>query len=278
MSKVIVCSDQHLGYVNSKAEDFSKFLDYIANRTDIETLVILGDLVDMWRRDVSGLFLEYSGFIDRFLKIRKTGIKIYIISGNHDYHLLRLQAPSYQFEFSRDLVLPSGKEGLTYVFKHGWEFDFAQQPLLMEALCHNMSDEAGDARSRIYNSLMILKDHISDLVNFHGGNEGYVKHLMTPPETRLKPYLTSVEANACASRGDNEILIFGHTHRPFVSDDKRVINTGSWICEPQSNYVFNTFAELDGEQIRLMHFVDENTSPEDITSKETYPCPAKDKI
>src|SRR5215472_2303736 len=115
MSKVIVCSDQHLGYVNSKAEDFKNFLGYVANRNDIETLVILGDLVDMWRRDVSGLFLEYSGFIDRFLKIRKAGIKIYIISGNHDYHLLRLQAPSYQFEFRQDLALPSGKEGRTYV-------------------------------------------------------------------------------------------------------------------------------------------------------------------
>ena len=278
MPKVVVCSDQHLGYVNSKDHDFGNFLDYITKRNDTKTLVVLGDLVDMWRRDVSGLFLEYSGFIEKFLKIRKAGIKIFMVAGNHDYHLLRLQSPSYQFEFCQDLVLPSGIGGLTYVFKHGWEFDFAQQPLLMEALCHNMSDEAGDARSRIYNSLMILKDHISDLVNFHGGNEGYVKHLMTPPEERLKQYLTSVEAKACSSHDNNEILVFGHTHRPFVSDDKRVINTGSWICEPQSNYIFNTFAELDGDQISLMHFVDDNTPPEDITSKQTFPCPDKSKI
>lgn len=278
MSKIVVCSDQHLGYVNSRANDVRNFLDHLANRSDIETLVVLGDLVDMWRRDVSGLFLEYSDFIDKFLKIKKAGIKIFMVAGNHDYHLLRLQAPSYQFEFCEDLVLPSGIEGLTYVFKHGWEFDFAQQPLIMEALCHNMSDEAGDARSRIYITLMILKDHISDLINFHGGNEGYVKHLMTPPETRLKNYLTSVEAKACASCDNNEILIFGHTHRPFVSDDKRVINTGSWISEPQSNYIFNTFAELDGDHISLMHFIDKNTPPEDITSKQTYACPPKNKI
>jgi hypothetical protein len=122
--------------------------------------------------------------------------------------------------------------------------------------------------------VMILKDHISDPIKFHVGSEAYVNHLMTPPETRLKMYLTSVEAKACSSRNDNEILIFGHTHRPFVS----VINTGSWICEPQSDYVFNTFVELDGDHIEVLHFVDENTPPEDITGKHTFPCPPKNSI
>ena len=51
-------------------------------------------------------------------------------------------------------------------------------------------------------------------------------------------------------------------HRPFVSDDKRVVNTGSWVSEPQTNYKF-TAVELDGDQIILFCFFDGNTE-EDI--------------
>jgi UDP-2,3-diacylglucosamine pyrophosphatase LpxH len=273
MSKVLVCSDQHLGYTYSKTDDFRKFLDQTAKRTDIGTLVLLGDLVDMWRRDVSGLFLEYSDLIDRLSNIGKAGIKIYIIAGNHDYHLLKLKDPVYQYEFYKELDLPSSTGGLQYKFRHGYEFDLAQREPLMEALCHNMSDEAGDAKSMVYSLLTGFKDHFSDLISFHGGNEALVNHLMTSPETRLKPYLTKVEARACRYVKDNEVLIFGHTHRPFVSKDRRVVNTGSWISEPHSEYVFNTFVELDGDNVKLLRYVDGNT--EDITDKNTFPCPTE---
>jgi UDP-2,3-diacylglucosamine pyrophosphatase LpxH len=162
LKKIVVSSDQHLGYTNSRADDFRRFLDHVAKRNDIEALVVLGDLVYMWRRDVSGLFLEYKDVADRLSNLTNSGIKICVVAGNHDYHLLRLQDPGYKFQFHKELSLNSSK-GLKYIFKHGWEFDLAQQPLVMEALCHNLSDEAGTEKTRIYNFLMILKDHLSDL-------------------------------------------------------------------------------------------------------------------
>ena len=111
MSKIIVTSDQHLGYVNSNADDFKDFLDYTSKRNDVQTLVLLGDLVDMWRRDVSGIFLEFSEIVDQLLKMRKSkAIQIYIVAGNHDYHLLKLQAHEYPFKFYG--ALPNGSANL----------------------------------------------------------------------------------------------------------------------------------------------------------------------
>ena len=81
MKKVVVCSDEHLGYSTSQADEFRSFLDYVAKRNDIGALVVLGDLVDMWRRDVSGLFLEYSDVADRLSALRRSGISIYIVAG-----------------------------------------------------------------------------------------------------------------------------------------------------------------------------------------------------
>jgi UDP-2,3-diacylglucosamine pyrophosphatase LpxH len=267
MSKIIVTSDQHLGYENSNVHDFKRFLDYISSRKDeMKSFVILGDFIDMWRRDASGLFLEHSDIINKLLALRSTGITIYLIAGNHDYHVLKLQHHSYPFEFLPNLILPSSiTSDLKYKFKHGWEFDLAQQPPIMEAMCHNMSDEAGNARSRVYNFLTLLKDHffnMNDLINYHRGTEGYVEHLMTPPEERLKPYMTDVEKKAYSDINDGEVLIFGHTHRPFVGSDRKLVNIGSWVSDAQShNNNFNTFAELDGNdgnQIKLLQFKSAN--------------------
>jgi UDP-2,3-diacylglucosamine pyrophosphatase LpxH len=79
MSKILVTSDQHLGYGNSCVNDFKRFLDYISStRDDVDSFVILGDFVDMWRRDASGLFLEHSDIVNKLLSLRSIGIRIYI--------------------------------------------------------------------------------------------------------------------------------------------------------------------------------------------------------
>jgi hypothetical protein len=43
--------------------------------------------------------------------------------------------------------------GATYVLKHGYEFDPAQHEALMEIMCYNMSDEAGQIRSELWDFL-----------------------------------------------------------------------------------------------------------------------------
>jgi hypothetical protein len=72
---------------------------------------------------------------------------------------------------------------------HGWEFDYAQHPIVMELLCYNLSDTEGGARSKIYNDLMLFKSDLQDLFSFHGGVDGYFNHLLQTPEVRLQLYL-----------------------------------------------------------------------------------------
>jgi UDP-2,3-diacylglucosamine pyrophosphatase LpxH len=266
MSKFIATSDQHLGYKNSDSKNFSDFLDYIYKRSDVEAIILLGDLVDMWRRDVSGLFLIFSNVVNKLLDIKSLGKEVYLVAGNHDYHLLQLKAQDYPFEFlSNWTPLPSAEATTTttntkYIFKHGWEFDLAQHPPIMEAMCFNLSDTIGDERTNVYSFLEKAKDSfhdiLKDIINFHGGNDGYVKNLLQPPEQRLGPYLTDVERKARSSLKEGERLIFGHTHRPFVSDDFRVANTGSWVTDAQ---VHNTFVEIDEDELSLWNFKDKST-------------------
>ena len=73
--------------------------------------------------------------------------------------------------------------------------------------------------------------------------------ISSPPEKRLGDlFLPDVEKTAYQSVGEGETLIFGHTHRPLVSSDHKLVNTGSWVSDAQPS---NTFVEIDGDQIKL---------------------------
>ncbi len=152
---------------------------------------------------------------------------------------------------------------------HGWEFDHAQHPAVMDLLCYNLSDEAGQDRSEMWTRLHGLEGELKDLFDFHGGPEGYISHLLQTPEVRLPQFLTDVERSAYSSVNEGEILVFGHTHRPFVSKDNKLVNAGSWVSDAP---VHNTFVELDGGQIRL--FVFDSKGATEITERISFAATA----
>jgi predicted phosphodiesterase len=142
----------------------------------------------------------------------------------------------------------------------------------MEAMCHNMSDAAGHAMSSIYNILQIAKDQfdkdLKEIIDFHNQKQkdGYVENLLLPPEQRLKSYLGDVEKKAYLSVKEGEILIFGHTHRPFISSDNKVLNTGSWVSDAEFH---NTFVELEETEMKLFQFVNK-ANVNDLTKDLNY--------
>ena len=271
MTKIIITSDQHLGYDKSNVANFNNFLDYILTDAEVDSLILLGDLIDMWRRDASGLFLEFSETVRKLLRIAEK-VEVHIVAGNHDYHLLRLQDHGYPLKFYKSLpeVEITTTRNKRFIFKHGWKFDLVQHPLIMEAMCHNMSDEAGQAISSVYHILDVAKDSLDkdlkEVIRFHDTQgQGYVKNLLLPPETRLESYFPDVERKAYESVGQGEILVFGHTHRPFVSSDQKVINFGCWVSDAQ---ISNTFVQIEGEEMRLCQFTEKQTTI-DITAEHT---------
>ncbi len=245
MGKVVVTSDIHLGYANSDAVGYSSFLDTLSRRDDVDSFVILGDFVDMWRRDASGVFLENHDILEKVLRLQPR-IKVYVVAGNHDYHLLQLTDHRYPFEALPNLVLDGGS--VRYRLVHGWEFDLEQQPPIMELLCHNFSDSGGQLESGIYAELQETGSEIKSFFEGHPDARVLANHLRQPPEQRLQLTISDVEQRAFDSRQPGEILIFGHTHRPFVSAGDTVVNTGSWVTDAQ---IRNTYVELDGAHVGL---------------------------
>jgi UDP-2,3-diacylglucosamine pyrophosphatase LpxH len=260
--KTIVVSDIHLGSQSCDKEAFHDFLDSLRNDKDLTDLVVLGDFVDMWRRDASGVFLENMDTM-QLLKDLGKNVRLHFVAGNHDYHLLRLRnrAPHYQypFEFQQSLELQDGEH--TYRFIHGYEFEYGKEhelmKIVMETLCHIMSDSEGTQENELWTSVLrILSDlNFSALTKSLEGDSVKIKakSLMNGPEVRLKDKLEETEkkAHAAHSGKEGEILIFGHTHHPFINSKGTVVNTGSWVKEATPH---NTYVELVAGKPRLFVF------------------------
>ncbi len=228
--KVIAVSDVHLGTVKSNEVAFNEFLVTLLDDHQLTDLVLIGDIVDMWHRDASGIFLENMGTMG-IIKDLQRKINVHWVAGNHDYHLLRLKnrAPHFHYplEFKEDLELRDGDH--TYRFMHGHEFEYGSEldfmKPIMEVYCHVMSD-----------SLLMM------IGNFHSG-----------PQTRLKENLPDILKRAYdeAHGKPDQILVFGHTHDPFINKKENLVNTGSWV---QDDNPVNTYAVLTGGRPRLFTF------------------------
>ena len=256
--KIVVVSDVHLGSDKCEKAAFNSFLKTL-HEGDATDLVLLGDIVDMWRRDASGVFLENMDTVD-ILKGLREKLKIHWVAGNHDYHLLKLKnrAPHYDypFEFHETLELVDGDH--TYVFKHGYEYEYGNEmkfirPVL-EVLCHVMSDAEGVPEDEMWVNItkMMADLHYSAFSHHLEGKELTISHrsLHDSPEQRLKDKLLKVEKRALdeVNGSPDRTLIFGHTHHPFINTEENLVNSGSWVNEATPH---NTYVELEKGRPRL---------------------------
>jgi UDP-2,3-diacylglucosamine pyrophosphatase LpxH len=101
---IISVSDVHLGEDGYLEQDsqFSKWLDFI--RKDVLKngghLVLLGDIVDFWRKDSLQILQEYENAIGKLLEF-PSNVDIHYVAGNHDFYMREI--PEYfnasPFEF-----------------------------------------------------------------------------------------------------------------------------------------------------------------------------------
>jgi|WetSurMetagenome_2_1015567.scaffolds.fasta_scaffold76181_3 UDP-2,3-diacylglucosamine pyrophosphatase LpxH len=294
----LAISDIHLGYENANAALFTSFLQDVLNRQDVDNFVVLGDCYDLWRRDASGLFQEEENY--NILQQLRQIKKVHYIVGNHDYHLKHLKDHNYPLNFVEkwDPDPSVTVNGLTCVFKHGWDFDAIQSSIMNDALCRSMSDQAGSISSEIWKWITSRQD-VSNAIKQKSNEifkpnyivksdteslgKEYINKLLSTPDERdnlektdlsnkMANPLKSTEKNAAGNVEDGQILVFGHTHRPFINKDVRLVNTGSWVKgqSPTDVYVPYTYVEIDEKSIALKQY---DKTPEGYTLCKATPDP-----
>ena len=144
-----------------------------------------------------------------------------------------------------------------YRFVHGYEYDEGQKPIFMEALCRLMNDSVGGNLSLLWKLIQSGSGYLVKYRLPQGfGETRTIKALSSltqRPELRLKDTIQDVEKRAARSLRKGEVLIFGHTHIPFVNKKETIVNTGSWVKEKEDR-PHNTFVEIAAGKISLQIF------------------------
>ncbi|MHA1908969.1 MAG: metallophosphoesterase, partial [Candidatus Thorarchaeota archaeon] len=150
---LMAISDLHLGFESNNFTNpripFSKFLDDLEDVKRIDHFIVLGDFIDLWRRNDIEVMVEQNDLLERLVRMKedkKIGTLHYLV-GNHDYIVpwyvkwgylfrrfsntrLNLQQFSIRKASCRDidsLVLKKSPDGNIYTFRHGHQDNEATQ-------------------------------------------------------------------------------------------------------------------------------------------------------
>src|SRR5208282_4606887 len=175
---------------------------------------------------------------------------------------ITIQLPRFLISNPKELTLTDGP--ITYRFVHGYEFDPEQKVPLMAFLCRVMSDQGGALENNLWTDFNSLNNIFSKIEpSFVKADlAALTKRLHQRPEDRLKGSLNKINLTACNAVKPGEVLIFGHTHVPFINKAEDVVNSGSWVKDAA---IYNTYVELTGGKPRLFVFggqeITERTDP-----------------
>lgn len=252
MSAIVAFSDVHLGWDRANSDDFMAFMKYLQGRADLGDVVIVGDLVDLWRRDIIGLEFELSKYMEELKALQKK-VRVHYVVGNHDAHVEHLE--NHEYPFKPQTSIEINRFGYTVKFLHGHQCDPLQNilgPNTSEILCWTLSDAIGEKKSRLW-----------EIFGFKGKLprnqfEAQIDLLLNPPEDirrtqafgLVTDFVDCVKANLKIT-GEKEFVVFGHTHKPFIDLKKRVANTGCWIRGMNPT---NTYFEFEGWPPSIVEF------------------------
>lgn len=268
---IIVVSDVHLAERDDQRtkEDDAKFLEFLEHIStnqlkDGGELVLLGDIIDLWRRDFVKAMMESEPVIAKLMEM-KSNIKIHYLCGNHDFHMLNmgnLLKDNYPFQVTKELRLV--ESGEKFFFIHGYQIEVLANPhyksmsayeTFSEGLCL-AGDETGNAADKLWATFQASKSALDGLKRLPSDIKGALDSMFNPPGERMKSVRCEVDKIAMSSARvlylgmqKDETLVFGHTHEPF--NECGAINTGSWKKSPCSDY---NYLEISEGQMKLQTF------------------------
>ncbi len=271
---IVAVSDVHLGM---KGADERKFIRFLETRKfeEIDHFVLLGDIIDIWRRDFTKVILECSKSLT-LLNDLIDDTKVHYIVGNHDYYLLRLSqllGDNFPFEVEKSTVIKD--ESKEFYFIHGYQLEVLCNPhyksmktyeTFSEHLCLAGDDE-GNAADAVYRASQLSKSFWHNLKRVPDSPYAALKSMMEPPQKRIR----NVERHNVIEPVKNlakaetrhylfgirpeQSLIYGHTHHPYVDIPNNVANTGSWgFVDPMDHKKKCSYIEITGDVPRLKNF------------------------
>lgn len=265
---LVVLSDVHLGTYGCHAKELLKYLKSIKPKT----LVLNGDIIDMWQFKKRYFPKAHMKVIKHLLTLSSKGVKTYYITGNHDEMLRKFSNTligNLKIVDKLELEL-DGKKALIF---HGDVFDVIMQ----------YSKWLAKLGSVGYDAIIMLNVVVNYVARIFGRKKvSLSKRIKDNVKGALK-YIDDFEetASRMALNKGYDFVVCGHIHRPIMrtvtEGDKSILylNSGDWIENLSA-------LEYHKKKWEIYHFhkdtdaanngfdADELPSDEDLNNKQLF--------
>jgi UDP-2,3-diacylglucosamine pyrophosphatase LpxH len=219
---LVVISDVHLGTYGSHAIE----LYYYLNSVKPKTLVLNGDIIDIWQFRKSYFPKSHLKVIKKIIDMAAKGTKIYYLTGNHD-EMLRKFSP-----FTMGNITLADKVVLDLDFKKAWifhgdVFDTSVQHSKWIAKLGGLGYDYLILLNRLVNWCLkkMGKEPYSFSKKIKASVKKAVKHISDFENT----------ATELAIENNYDYVICGHIHEPKITRQVRkngstmYLNSGDWV-------------------------------------------------
>ncbi|WP_316849755.1 UDP-2,3-diacylglucosamine diphosphatase [Pedobacter agri] len=219
---VVVISDVHLGTYGCHAKELLKYLKSIRPKT----LILNGDIIDIWQFSKSYWPDSHMKVIRKLMKFVSEGVQVYYLTGNHDEMLRKFDGMEMgSFHLQNKLILEL--DGKKAWFFHGDVFDVTMQHSKWLAKMGAVG----------YDTLILINSFVNWVLTAFGKEKmSFSKKIKAKFKDAVK-FINSFEQTAgeLAIEKGYHYVVCGHIHqaekRQITSDEGQVtyLNSGDWV-------------------------------------------------
>lgn len=219
---VVVISDVHLGTYGCHAKELLKYLKSIKPKT----LILNGDIIDIWQFSKSYWPESHMKVIRKLMKFVSEGVQVHYLTGNHDELLRKFDGMEMgSFHLQNKLIL--NLDGKKAWFFHGDVFDVTMQHSKWLAKMGAVG----------YDTLILINSFVNWILTALGREKmSFSKKIKAKFKDAVK-FINSFEQTAAtlAIEKGYDFVVCGHIHqaemREIVSDGGKVtyLNSGDWV-------------------------------------------------
>ncbi|MFN4083594.1 MAG: UDP-2,3-diacylglucosamine diphosphatase [Bacteroidia bacterium] len=219
---ICVISDVHLGTYGCQAKALYKYLKSI----NPETLILNGDIIDIWQFNKNYWPDSHMRIIQRIFKMMSNGTNVFYLTGNHD-EMLRKFA---DFKMGRLQILNKlvlNLDGKTAWFFHGDVFDITMKNSKWLAKLGAIG----------YDTLILINSFVNWVSAKLGrGKISLSKRIKNSVKKAVK-FISDFEQTAIdiAIEKQYDFVVCGHIHQPALrlvqtqNGTTTYLNSGDWI-------------------------------------------------
>lgn len=220
--ELVVISDVHLGTFGAHAKELYNYLSSIKPKT----LVLNGDIIDIWQFRKSYFPKSHLRVIKKIIDMTSKGTKVYYITGNHD-EMLRKFSDSIMGNFSViDKLVLNLDDKKAWIF-HGDVFDASVQHSKWIAKLGGLG----------YDYLILTNRFVNWCLNKMGKEPySFSKRIKASVKKAVK-HISDFETTATdlAIEKKYDYVICGHIHEPKIIEKTNkngstlYLNSGDWV-------------------------------------------------